>query len=429
MPSVWRPGYTRTDPKTGKKVRKLNKRYRIRWRDAAGVYHEQTAFADKKASRELAEQLERQSARAAVGLAAAPQVGKRRTTEDLIDEYRKHLLAKGDTARHADDQESKLGALAGDIEAGFPDQITGPRVEAALAGYRKRGMSAQTSNHYLAAMRAFCRWLVRQRILPANPVEAVGRVNAEKDRRRERRALSDAEFNRLLAAAAGSKVSAEGLTGPQRAALYMTAAFTGFRASALASLTPADFDFSINVLHLSARVAKGGGRRKTLPIPPDVAAALRGLLEGQRPDVPVWPGNWAEVRHGARMLRVDLAAAEIPERDAAGHFFDFHALRGQYATMLVRAGVHPRVAQSLLDHSTIELTMKHYARVGEADEHAAVRRLSLHPRGAHSLHSRPHASTGRVEPESPGSVRESGSEGVRGGADAGDKPDEIVGIS
>ena len=46
------------------------------------------------------------------------------------------------------------------------------------------------------------------------------------------------------------------------------------------------------------------------------------------------------------MLRLDLAAAVIPFRDAEGRVADFHALRHSYITLLQRSGVHPKLRRS-----------------------------------------------------------------------------------
>jgi hypothetical protein len=46
---------------------------------------------------------------------------------------------------------------------------------------------------------------------------------------------------------------------------------------------------------------------------------------------------------------------------------DFHALRHTFITNLARAGVHPRNAQALARHSTIDLTMNAYTHVDMAD--------------------------------------------------------------
>jgi integrase-like protein len=46
---------------------------------------------------------------------------------------------------------------------------------------------------------------------------------------------------------------------------------------------------------------------------------------------------------------------------------DFHTLRHTFISNLVRAGVHPRNAQALAKHSTIDLTMNVYTHVEMED--------------------------------------------------------------
>src|SRR5262249_20783966 len=84
---------------------------------------------------------------------------------------------------------------------------------------------------------------------------------------------------------------------------------------------------------------------------------------------------------GARLLRRDLEAAGIEYRDAAGLYFDFHSLRCQTATMADAAGVSPRVVQTLMRHSSLELTGR-YTRPRAADIEAAAEKLPrLKPAG------------------------------------------------
>ena len=65
--------------------------------------------------------------------------------------------------------------------------------------------------------------------------------------------------------------------------------------------------------------------------------------------------------------RGDAAARPGGRRDCLpderGHVFDFHALRHQFISTLVQAGVHPKEAQELARHSMIPLTMDRYAYV------------------------------------------------------------------
>jgi hypothetical protein len=75
------------------------------------------------------------------------------------------------------------------------------------------------------------------------------------------------------------------------------------------------------------------------------------------------------------MLRIDLKAAGIPYRDASGLFFDFHSLRCQTATLAYAAGVSPRVVQTIMRHSSLELTGR-YTRPRAVDIEAAGAMLS-----------------------------------------------------
>jgi integrase len=59
-----------------------------------------------------------------------------------------------------------------------------------------------------------------------------------------------------------------------------------------------------------------------------------------------------------------------------GRVFDFHALRGQCATLLARRRVHPKIAQVILRHSDVNLTLNLYTRTDQAQKASAVTDLS-----------------------------------------------------
>ena len=77
----------------------------------------------------------------------------------------------------------------------------------------------------------------------------------------------------------------------------------------------------------------------------------------------------------ADMLKFDLRAAGIPYQNEQGHYVDFHALRHSFISNLARSNVHPKVAQSLARHSTIELTMNAYTHISLESEVAALEKL------------------------------------------------------
>src|SRR5262249_7108049 len=141
----------------------------------------------------------------------------------------------------------------------------------ALADRLARGASPETVNHHVRALRSFGRWLVRSRRWGVNPFETLALLNPATDRPHDRRELEPDELRRLLAAALASGRTFRGLTGRDRWALYLTACGTGFRARALAGLTPGDFDLSadVPVVVLPARLAKNK-KAKVQPLPADV---------------------------------------------------------------------------------------------------------------------------------------------------------------
>lgn len=107
-----------------------------------------------------------------------------------------------------------------------------------------QGRGPETINHYVRSVRGFFRWLVKAKRLGSNPLESLTLVNASADVRRTRRELTAEELRRLFTAARDSERSYRGLASADRFHLYLMAAETGFRASALANLTPGDFDLN-----------------------------------------------------------------------------------------------------------------------------------------------------------------------------------------
>jgi integrase len=109
-----------------------------------------------------------------------------------------------------------------------------------LGGLRAAGKSAQTYNHYLKSAKQFTRWMVRDRRAATDPLAHLSRLNVSIDRRHDRRAISLEEFERLMAAARNGP-PIETIARPDRAMLYVLAAWTGFRKGELGSLTLRSF--------------------------------------------------------------------------------------------------------------------------------------------------------------------------------------------
>lgn len=248
---------------------------------------------------------------------------------------------------------------------------------AALRERLVRGAGPQTCNHYIAAIKAFSRWLVVNRRLPDNPLASLERMNVETDIRCNRRALPGAELRTVIATAAASSREFRGLSGRDRAVLYATAAASGFRAQELAALEPESFDLAgpVPAVTLPARVAKNR-RAAVQPLPQDLARELTDYLADKPAGRPVWPGSWWD--KAADMLRIDLEAAGIPfilEAAAEELRCDFHSLRHSFVGLCEAAGLSVREAMQLARHSDPRLTLARYGRLQVHDLSSAVNRL------------------------------------------------------
>jgi integrase len=301
---------------------------------------------------------------------------------DWLAELRRHGKPRPELA--PDKQEwtrKELARLLGVKPASIPPVVRRQRLHAEGKGKARRypratvealligvcqGASVATTNQYLGHLKAFCNWLVKDGRTDANPVAHLDPGNADLDRRHDRRELDADELRRVLAAARDSGRTFRGLTGRDRFHLYATGCGTGFRAAALASLTPESFDLAGDTATVTLAARKNKSRKlKVQPLPPDVADLLREYLTGRAAGQPVWPGTWAALRVGADMLRIDLDAAGIPytvEGPDGPLFADFHSLRHSYLTLGGRAGIDLRTLQELAGHSTPTLTARYSHR-------------------------------------------------------------------
>jgi hypothetical protein len=114
-------------------------------------------------------------------------------------------------------------------------------------------------------------------------------------------------------------------------------------------------------------------REDVQPLRPSTARALSRFVAGRGAVESACglPAAWRP----PRALRRDLEAAGIPFSDESGRRFDFHALRGMLATRLLASGASVKAAQSLMRHSTADLTVSVYARVRDGEDREALGRL------------------------------------------------------
>ncbi|MGP0064163.1 MAG: tyrosine-type recombinase/integrase [Isosphaeraceae bacterium] len=384
------------------------KKYTIVYTDENGRRRKKAGATDKAVSERIARDLENKVALRREGLIdpkdEAYRIHKARPLADHLTDWHANLIAKGYSAKHADQSADRVrrlvavmfGARPDDIDgktmsrpeqeqarlliarlvakAGLSD-LTADRIQGTLATFRDSGRSLQTCNHYRACVRAFARWAWKDGRIRENPLISLEGFNAKEDRRHDRRTISLDDLQRLIAVAEQGPAY-QAMTGPMRALCYRLAVASGLRYSEIASITPESFDWKAPSVAVAACYTKNG-QTATLPLPDDLADDLAAYVAPLNPKMPIFPLP----DKGVEMLKPDLEAAGIPYQDASGLFFDFHSLRCQTATLADAAGITPRVVQTMMRHSTLELTGR-YTKPRAVDLEAAASMLpSLKPTG------------------------------------------------
>jgi integrase len=315
----------------------------------------------------------------AIGLLGGERVAAAKPLTEHIADWASALTAKDNTPDHVAMVTGRAMRVIEQCGFKFYSDISATKVHTLLAEMRadkdgKRGISAQTSNFHLSALKQFCRWMVKHQRALSNPIAHLESLNVKVDRRRDRRALSVDEVKRLLNATAAGP-DRYGMPGSERRLVYLLALETGLRSNELRSLTRASFHLGDK--SPTVTVAAGYSKRRredTLPLRPALSAELRVHLANKMPGAHAFniPKNR---KSAAKMFRADTDAAGIAFRDEANEVIDFHALRHTFITNLARSGMHPKTAQSLARHSTITLTMDRYSHTLVGEQADALRGL------------------------------------------------------
>jgi integrase len=166
------------------------------------------------------------------------------------------------------------------------------------------------------------------------------------------------------------------LLGRERALIYKALVLSGLRKGELASLTIAQVLVDSDPAYFELKATDEKNREgNIIPIRADLAADLRHWLANKLEQFQVdtrakgdliplrLPANTPLFNVPAGLLRIlnrDAAVAGIPKRDERGRAVCLHGLRHTFGSLLSCGGVAPRVAQELMRHGSLELTMGCY---------------------------------------------------------------------
>ena len=402
MASLYKKKVVEVDPKTGKRKTVESKKWWGCYTDANGTRKRVSLAASKNVAQQMLAEIVAKVERERAGLVDPTENEMKRPILQHVDDFEKHQKAKNNTPYYVREIVGKVKRCISYCKWRTLRHIKATDVEGFLTDLReKECLSLQTSNHYLRAIKTFVHWLIENHRLNVNPLLGLKTLNVRTDRRHDRRALTEEEFGRLINVAQTGP-PAWGLVGPDRAMLYMLAAWTGFRKGELGSLTPRSFNLNGKPATVKIEAAYSKHRREDVQVlHPDLVTKLRKWLELKKPKdneilFPISRKTCGTERDGAAFMVYDLAAArnfwlseaETPEekkgriasdflkyQDSNGKFADFHALRHTFITNLGRAGVSPKTAQTLARHSDISLTMQIYTHIDQAEQEEAINSL------------------------------------------------------
>lgn len=378
--------------KSKKPKNKQTRNWYIELRDHRQILRRIPAFVDKAASEALGRKIERlvsfkvageqpdpplsrwieqipdnlRLRLARLGLIDGTRISMAKPLSEHIDDFQKTI---GDDTAYAKRRASAVRQICDACKFRTWQDISGSEVRKYLSGLRMSGAIAHsTFNDRIKVIKQFCRWMVRDRRAVESPV---GYLKTEKVTviRHERRPLDPEEVRRLLKTTYAARERFN-MTGPERVMLYRLAIETGLRRNELKSLRVSSFDLEANTVTARAYMTKNKNLAK-LPLRPDTATQLRVFFVGKKPDAQAF----AVPVNTAHMIKADEVDAGIPYVDDEGRYADFHALRHTTASWLAANNVHPKIAQSIMRHSDINLTMSRYTHVFTDQEAEAVARF------------------------------------------------------
>jgi integrase len=244
------------------------------------------------------------------------------------------------------------------------DRISALQVQSLYRSKLDSGLSPRTVQIIHTTLYKALKQAVRWLLVPRNVADSVDPPKAPK---KEIKPLDEGQVKSLLEAVEGDKLEA----------LYILAITTGMRSGELLGLQWEDLDLRAGILQVKRTVFNGRveapktvkGRRSIRL----TQSSIRALQEHEK------VGEWLFCTKVGTPLSVHnlhnrswkplLKRAELPVGTR------FHDLRHTCATLLLTKGVHPKIVQEMLGHSSITITLDTYSHILPNMQEKAVKAM------------------------------------------------------
>jgi integrase/recombinase XerD len=292
----------------------------------------------------------------------------------LVDEYLNYLaIEKGVALNTLEAYSRDLNSYTGFMEgrgATAVSEITPRDVVAFLGDLRSRGLTANSVNRTLAAIRGFHKYLIGERKIDYNPV---AHIELAKVWMRLPETLTMAEMDRLIEQAAFDSP----LGMRDRAMLELMYA-TGVRVSELISITMNSINWQVGYIIVIGK----GNKERIIPVGQSALSfTSRYINEGRPSLVKRSMTNILFVnRSGQGLTRQGFwkIVKKYATKAGLANKVHPHTFRHSFATHLLEGGADLRSVQVMLGHSDIATTQiyTHVTRERLKDIHK-----KYHPRG------------------------------------------------
>ncbi|MFC2032938.1 site-specific integrase [Chloroflexota bacterium] len=176
--------------------------------------------------------------------------------------------------------------------------------------------------------------------------------------------------------------------------LYYLALFTGMRRSELLALRWIDVDFIYCQIYVNRSIhrlrdgtyvftePKSEMSRRTIALSPSVVLLLKEYKEQQAIEhamlgIPLDDGDLIFCRLDGSPLRPNTVthAWNVLAAQAGLNVIRFHDARHTHASLMLKAGTHPKIVQERLGHSSIGMTLDTYSHVTPGLQEAAANKF------------------------------------------------------
>ncbi len=337
-----------------------------------------TKMKDKQLAKKVLAMWEDSERQIEVGLKSASRLGE--SLEDHLNRFEQAKSAAGKSDCHLTRTSQLIRSLASHCEWKTLADISADGIHEYAEHLKKDSQqSARTIGSVITAIRTFCRWLVRNGIMPSDPTATVDKPSVKTDRRIERRMLLPEEWKWLKLWLESSSEVRNGQSSQERLLMYELAIETGLRSSELRSLTKANLSLDGNDPHvrvkaaitknavaakqyisdgLAQKLSKAVARK--LPGASVFAEMDRTRMAGVlRQDIDDARHLWLQTDEGRKEKDTDF----LKSPNSEGEVIDFHALRHTCGAWLVMQGVTLAEVQAIMRHSTIVLTVECYGHL------------------------------------------------------------------